>query len=154
MAMPELAFPNPDSPWFLPFFAVMWFLVCGVLAALSGWASLARGFRSVQPIQGERFRFASAAIGKRWFRVSYSGCLFFTVAPTGLGLSLFLPFRVMSPALFIPWSQVESVSVKRFLFMQSTVLRIHGQWSQVKVYGRPGVSIAKAYSIEASKNAL
>lgn len=152
--MPELAFPNPESPWFLPFFAVMWFLMCGVLAALSGWSSLAGHFRSGQPIQGERFRFASAAIGTRWFSVSYSGCLFFTVAPTGLGLSLFFPFRVMSPALFIPWSQVESVTAKRFLFMRSTVLRIHGQWSQLRVYGRPGVSILKAYSLKASQNAL
>jgi hypothetical protein len=147
-------FPDPSSPWFLPFFALGWLTVTGVIATLSGWSSLATQFRATQAIQGERFRFASASLGGRWLPVSYGNCLFVTVAPTGLSLSILFPFRLLSPPLFFPWSKVESVTEGRFLFMRFTLVRVVGHWSQIKVYGRLGKQILEAYKSVSSKNAL
>ncbi len=143
--MPESPFPDPASPWFFPFFVVMWVGVCSLLAVLSGWNSLASRFPSERAIEGEHFRFASAAFGRPWFPVSYGNCLFFTVAPAGLRLSILFLFRPLIPPMFIPWSQVESVSGHRFLFVRSTVIHFRDHWSGVKVYGRAGQCILKAY---------
>lgn len=143
--MPDSVFPNPASLWFFPFFILMWLSICSLLALLSGWKSLAARFPSAQVVEGESFRFASAAFGHSWFPVSYGNCLFFTVSPTGLHASIFFLFRPLSPPMFIPWSQVESVSAHRFLFVGSTVIRFRDHWSHIKVYGRAGQYILQAY---------
>jgi hypothetical protein len=147
--MQELAFPSPESPWFLPFFVAMWVAVCSALAVLSGWYGLAERFRAGTPLQGARFRFASASIGRAWFPVSYGNCLFFTVTPTGLGLSLLFIFRPLSPPLFVPWSEVSSVTERRFLFFRSALIRLNGHWSQIRVHGRAGQGILSAYESRA-----
>ena len=153
--MPPLTIPpDPNSPWFLPFFVLTWLAVAGLLAALSGWSSLATQFRASQPVEGERFRFASASIGARWLPVSYGNCLFVTVAPAGLRLSILFPFRFMSPPLYIPWSNVESVEEGRFLFMPFVAIRLVGHWSRIKLYGRLGQQVLRAHARARSKNAL
>jgi hypothetical protein len=123
----------------------MWVGICSMLAVFSGWKSLSSRFPSEQIVDGERFRFASAAFGQPWFPVNYSNCLFFTVAPTGLRLSILFLFRPLSPPMFIPWSQIESVSEQRFLFMRSTVVRFRDHWSRIRVYGSAGQYILRAY---------
>ena len=143
--MPEFSFPAPDSPWFLPFFLVMWLAITGLLAQVSGWASLATRFRRQLPVEGKTFRFASASMGLRWFPVSYGACLRFVVGPIGMRVSIWLPFRLLSPPLFFPWSQVESVVERRFLFMRSVVVRFVGHWSQMRVSGRVAKSILEAH---------
>ena len=140
-----------SSSWFFPCFALLWVAMTGVLATLSGWSSLATRFRSNQAVQGERFRFASASLGARWFPVTYGNCLFVTVAPSGFGLSVLVLFRLMSPPLFIPWSEVESATEGRFLFKRFTALRVVGHWSHVKVYGRVGQALLEAYRHAAPK---
>ena len=146
--------PDPSSPWFLPGFVLIWVAITGLLATLSGWSSLATQFRADQTIEGERFRFASASLGRRWLPVSYGNCLFFTVAPGGLSLSILFLFRLLSPPLFVPWSKVESIKEGRFLFMRFTVVRIAGHWSQLKVYGRLGQQVMAARKSASAKNAL
>jgi hypothetical protein len=139
--MDQFAFPSGDSPWFLPAFALLWIGVTAGLALLSGWTNLAEEFRSEQPVDGERFRFASAAIGARLFPVGYSNCLFLIVGPMGIGVSIFFLFRLLSPPLYIPWARVESVEQRRFLFLKSTVVRVAGHWPELKIYGRAGQHI-------------
>jgi len=151
--MPESAFPDPASPWFFPFFVLMWVSICSMLAVFSGWYSLASRFPAERAVEGERFRFASAAFGRPWFPVSYGNCLFFTVAPTGVRLSILFLFRPLSPPMFIPWSQVESVSEHRFLFARSTVVHFRGHWSRIKVYGRAGRYILEAHQRATSRRA-
>jgi hypothetical protein len=135
--------PNTVSPefmqqWFLPVFVVGWIAVCGLLARLSGWTILAQRFGADGPMEGERFRFASGSLGREIFPVSYGHCLFVTVGSQGLGISLFLPFRVLSPPLVIPWAEVESMTEGRILFFDVVVLAVRDSWVRLSLRGAAG----------------
>src|SRR5580704_5661625 len=91
-----------QSEWFFPLFVLWWLFLTGLLAYFGGWTSLAGRLRADGPdvpVDGKRFRFASGSLGRRFFPVSYGNCLFVVVAPQGLRLSIFLPFRFLSPPL-------------------------------------------------------
>jgi hypothetical protein len=77
--------------------------------------------------------------------VNYSGCLFVTVGETGFGLSLLFPFRFLSPPLFIPWSDVESVQEKRSLLRRYTEIRIRGRRSKIQLAGAAGKELHRTY---------
>lgn len=127
--------PDPGSPWFFAFFAVMWFGVSGLLAHLSGWSSMATRWRAPEDLAGERLRMQSASIGFRYFPVGYGSCLTVTVSERGLGLRLWFIFRFLSPPLFIPWSQVASVKEQRLLFFRHAIVQPQDHWSRIKLYG-------------------
>lgn len=135
-----------QSPWFFPLVVAAWFAITGLLAHAGGWASLARSFRARQPARGERFRFASGSMGGRILPVNYGACLFVSVSDAGMHLSLLYPFRFQSPALFIPWSEVESVTEKQLIFSTRAAVRVRGQWPTISVRGRAGQFIRVAYS--------
>jgi hypothetical protein len=135
-----------EPQWFFLFFAVMWFGICALLSVLSGWSGLAARFRTAQVRVGERFRFASGSMGASMrFPVNYRSCLFFTVANTGLLLSVFFPFRFLSPPLFIPWSEVESIATQHVWFSELAVVRIRGSSIKIMIRGRVGQAVSKAY---------
>lgn len=153
--MPDAPFSLLDqTQWFLPLFAAMWFGIGGLLAHLGGWARLATCFRAVAPASGERFRFVSGSMGLRFIPVSYGSCLFVSVNESGLHLSLFPLFRFQSPPLFIPWSRVQSVEEKTFLFTPYVVVRVRDHWPTIAVWGNAGRCIAKAFKNASSSTAL
>lgn len=93
---------DPSSPWFVVFFAAIWFGITGLLAIFSGWSSFATQWRAQVAPAGERFRMRSASIGMPFLPVSYGNVLTVTVSEHGLGLAVLFPFRFLSPPLFIP----------------------------------------------------
>jgi len=135
-----------EPKWFFPAFAAMWVGVTGLLAHLSGWATLAARFPSDDPVDGQRFRFASGSLGWRWVPVHYGNGLFVTVSPTGLRLSLFLPFRFLSPPLFVPWTAVESLMRKRIVFVTFTTLVLKGAWPRITLRGSSAQPLYQACS--------
>jgi hypothetical protein len=130
--------------------ATFWFGLRGLFARISGWESLASWFRVVELPAGERFRFASGAMGKGLMPVRYNSCLVVTVSDAGLGLSFVAVFG-KSPALFIPWEKVESAKSTRVMLTNATVIRVRGQWPTITLYGSPAVSAAAAYGRSLSK---
>jgi len=149
--------PTPDllePQWFIPVFAILWFGVSALLSLMSGWISLASGFRSTSAVQGQMFRFVSGSMGAAHFPVNYGNCLFVSVTESGFYLSVFFMFRFLSPPLFIPWTQVESVSPGRFLFMRYTTVRIRGHWARVSLYGKAGKAVPATYERAYGKRAL
>jgi hypothetical protein len=130
--------PDPSSPWFALFFAVMWFGITGFLSVLSGWYGFAAQWRSQGKPAGERFHMRSASIGKPFMPVGYGNVLTITVSDLGLGLAVLFPFRFLSPPLFIPWSQVSSVYEGRFLFFRHVVVQPINHRSRIKLYGEVG----------------
>ena len=52
----------------------------------------------------------------RFGLVNYKMCLHFGSSPSGLKLSVLLPFRFSHPALFIPWKDVQVESQESWLF--------------------------------------
>lgn len=136
-----------QSQWFYPTFALMWIAITGLLAQLGGWSTLARQFRSDESIQGERFRFVSGSMGKRFLPVSYGNCLFVVINDAGFGLSILFPFRILSPPLFIPWHAVASVERKKLLFLfPYTLIRIGGEWPTISIRGHAGRYLENAYA--------
>ena len=141
--------------WFFLFFVAMWAGVTALLAFMAGWPSLAARFRSSQNTEGERFRFASGSIGaSMWLPVSYRNCLFFTVADTGFLLSVFFLFRILSPPLFIPWLEVESITEERVWFLQTAVICIRDSSTKIMVRGRVAQALREAYERFSSQQTL
>jgi len=135
-----------EPEWFFPLFIAMWFGITGLLAHLGGWASLARRYRAAEPPSGERFRFASGSMGWRFLPVNYGGCLFVTVSEKGIHLSILFLFRFLSPPLFIRWSDMESVTEKRFIVSTYTAIRLRGEWPAIALRGRAGHYVREAYA--------
>jgi len=125
-----------EPQWLLPIIVAGWFAITGLLAHIGGWASLAAHFRADEVPPGERFRFLSGSLGNRYFPVNYGGCLFVTVAPAGLHLSVLFLFRFRSPPLFIPWREVDSVEQESVFFSRYTVIRIREHWPRIALRGR------------------
>ncbi|WP_295637687.1 hypothetical protein [uncultured Methylibium sp.] len=134
-----------EPQWLLLLFATMWVGITSLLAMMSGWSSLAGHVRADGRVDGQRFRFVSGSMGMRWFPVSYGGCLFVTVNDAGFGLAIFFLFRLMSPPLFVPWREVESVELRRFLFWRFVVVRVRNHWTAISIRGAAGDAILSAH---------
>jgi hypothetical protein len=139
-------FPEYMQQSFLPVFVLGWFLVTGLLAYLSGWVALAARFRADGPVDGARFQFSSGSLGRRFLPVSYGNCLFVTVNPQGLRLAIFLPFRFLSPPLYISWKDIDSMTERRILFFDVVTFTICDSWVLLSLRGAPGRGAKEAYS--------
>ncbi len=145
--MSQVSLPDAFDPqWLLPLIVLLWFGVTGLISLLSGWSSLAFQFRAAGPAQGEKFRFVKASVGRRFLPVNYSNCLFVTINETGFHLAILFLFRFLSPPLFIPWLQVESIAEKRLLYMRYVAVKIRGQWPTISIYGKAGKRILEVYA--------
>lgn len=130
----------------LALFVAGWLLVSGLLAHLGGWASLARDFAAQEPESGERYRFQSGSVGYRYFPVHYRGCLFLTLTPEGLHLSLLFLFRFQAPPLLIPWRAIESMTEERQFFTRYTVITLRDRWQRVRLRGDVGERVRAVYA--------
>lgn len=110
----------------VPAFAAFWLTMTGAISFLSGWHELAQRFGSGDSIDGERFRFRSAAIGWPAFPVSYGGSLFATVGARGFMLSILFPYRFLHPPLVIPWAEVERCEPVRYWFRRHAAVYVKG----------------------------
>ncbi len=143
-AVHPIAF-NPQ--WFLPALVVGMVAIAAVLAYLSGWRRLARSFPPVAQIDGERFYFASAKMGMvPWFQINYGVCLIITVGRAGIYVSIFMPFRLLCPDFFLPWSAVEGVAEQASALSRRMVVRIHGSPVTLALRGSLGHCVAATYA--------
>jgi hypothetical protein len=135
------------SPWFFVLFGLLWLGVGAVLARASGWRALAERFRSARPVDGARFRFVTGWIGASTWPVQYRGALFITISSEGFLLSIFFPFRLGSPSLFIPWTEVESATEEEAWFVNRAVVRLRGLPTTIMIAGRAGQRMVEAYAL-------
>lgn len=96
------------------FFAGLWCTVSLVLSA-GGWRQLSKSFPARDQPSGKRFFGESAKVGL----VAYNRCLTIYTSPEGIYLSVFLPFRLGHPPLFIPWDAMHNASEHRFLWLKT-----------------------------------
>lgn len=136
-----------DPRWFLPALIVGMAAVAALLAYLSGWRRLARRFPPVAQIDGERFYFASAKMGLvPWFQINYGVCLIITVGRAGIYVSIFMPFRLLCPDFFLPWSAVEGIEEQSSALSRRTVVHIHGTRVTMALRGSLGHCVAATYA--------
>jgi hypothetical protein len=87
----------------IPFFILFWCALLFLIAALTGWMRLARGFRETSTFTGPIWGCQSARM--RWGS-HYGSCLNVGADVMGLKLSVLFLFRPFHPPLFIPWSEI------------------------------------------------
>ena len=92
-------------PLLFPFFFVgMWLLVSFLLAAISGWRTLAHLYPARGTFSGKHYFFRSGNLNG----VRYGGCLTLGADRAGLSMSVLFMFRMGHPPIFIPWSDVQA----------------------------------------------
>lgn len=128
-------------------FVVFVIAFAGLMAAASGWRTLAQRFPHVMQAQGQRYRLASAKMGRvPWFPVNFGATLVVTVGPTGFSMSAYFPFRFFCPAFFVPWSEVESVKERSTALSRRTVVRFRDSSVQLALRGAVAQSVFVMYT--------
>ena len=136
-----------DPKLVLPALVVVMAVIAALLAYLSGWRELARRFPAAAQTDGERFYFASAKMGRvPWFLVNYGVCLIITVGRSGIYVSIFMPFRLLCPDFFVPWSAVEAVEEQATALSRRTVVRMRGSPVTLALRGSVGHCVAATYA--------
>lgn len=131
--------PQWMSPlWFVLAFAVVWAAVTWLISHASGWVGLAQCYRARRQAQGIALRVRAARMGQGAIG-RFRNVLTLWVSAGGLHLRLLFLFRINSPDLFVPWSDV-TVTTGRHLFFDyveltfrqapQIPLRIYGQAAQ------------------------
>ena len=134
-----------DPQWLFLLFVVTCLAGVAVLARIAGWSNLAVRLRARGVPRGESLRFVTGSLGSLNFPIKYKNCLRLILNDKGFYLSLMYPFKFASPALFVPWAQVESCAVEQVFSTQISSLRFRGQWSGLKLRGIAGQLSREAY---------
>jgi hypothetical protein len=143
----SLPLTDTDPSWLWAFALVLFLGVTACLGLLSGWWSLLGEFRAEEPTPGVRLRFVSGEIGRRYLPVRYGSTLLLTLSSRGFRLGVLFPFGILSPALFIPWSAVESLEwVSGTLAGRQVRLRLRGHWPMIMVRGRAAERLRDQYA--------
>lgn len=141
------------SLW-IPFVIVViaWLFVTGLLAFISGWSYLTTKYRADETTIGQTFYFASAEIGRTWFPVKYQNCLTFVVGERGFSIEPWLIFRFLSPRLFIPWTEVETMfGAKHWFYTKSYRMKISKSWVSLSVFGKLGTKMLESWTASRSR---
>ena len=139
--MPTLLEPQ----WLVPLFVATCLAGAALLARVAGWPSLAATIRAQSVPGGESLRFVTGSLGSLAFPIKYKSCLRLVLNGEGFYLALMFPFKVASPALFVPWTQVESCTVEQAFSRPIALLRFSGQWSVLKLHGVAAQLICEAH---------
>jgi hypothetical protein len=118
------------------FFVTLWCTICFVLSRVSGWALLARRFRADSRFLGRSWGWQSARM--RWL-CNYNHCLTFGSEVSGLYMSIMFLFRLGSPPLLIPWTEVTVWRRRRILLFRFVELRL-GSEEQVPLLLRANLA--------------
>jgi hypothetical protein len=123
---------------FIVLFPIVWVAVCILLSRMSGWHKLAEKYIRIDFVSGEKWRFRSARLRHS---VGYNGCVNFYANSEGLGISIFFPFRVGHPPLFIPWTDI-SISKETKFFRKMISFKVGREFPiPIIVYERLGYKI-------------
>jgi hypothetical protein len=115
-------------------FAAVWVGVLSLVARLGGWSRLAAAYRTREPFEGSRKRFASGSLlGGSLFGCpcDYSGSLTVGSNPEGLYIAVLPLFRPGHPPLFVPWQDVTAQVKKGWL--RTTVILTFRQVPSVRL---------------------
>lgn len=100
-----------------------WVVLSLVIGRLTGWAALARAYRSQWPMDGPRLRFQSLRLGS-WG--GYNQAITFACGMAGLHIAVLFILRPGHPPLFVPW---EDVTVRaeewKLFFLRGRCVRMY-----------------------------
>lgn len=100
---------------FILYLCLIWSAVIFSLSFISGWRKLQGSFPAQK---GPRLKY-SLASGTFRYVVGYHNVLWLRSDRDGLHLAISIAFRLGHPDLFIPWSEIEILPKRRFLFFRT-----------------------------------
>lgn len=137
--------PILEPQWLVLLFVGICLAGIAVMARIAGWSSLAVSLRAHSVPAGESLRFVTGSLGSESFPIKYKNCLRLVLNGEGFYLSLMRPFKFASPALFVPWSEVESCAVEQAFSTQTVTFKFRGQWASLKLRGTAGQVAREAH---------
>ena len=134
-----------ESQLLMPTFFAVYLAAVAVIARIAGWPSLAVTLRARVVPSGESLRFVTGSLGSLAFPIKYRKCLRLVLNEQGFYLSLMFPFKFASPAVFVPWIQVQSCAVEQVLSTRIVTIQFKGQWAALTLRGIAGHLVHQAY---------
>ena len=108
--------PQWASPLLVAFcFVALWIAVTWLLSHISGWVALARLYRAGRDAVGIPVRLRAARMG-RGATGQFRNVLTLWVGTEGIQLRLQLLFRINSPDLFVPWTEITVTRGRQLFF--------------------------------------
>lgn len=92
-------------------FPLFWMAIVYLISRVGGWSELAARFGHDGPVTGDVFKWCSARLR---VACNYSNCLTVTVCDEGIHIRTLVFFKVGHPPLFIPWTAVRDLKVRRY----------------------------------------
>ncbi len=89
----------------------MWVFVLFALSRQSGWARLAEDFsqnKDRDPIDGIKYKLSSGKMNN----ASFSNCILIGANEHGVGMKIMFLFSLFHKPLFIPWSNIKSITLE------------------------------------------
>ena len=129
----------------MPIFFAVFLAAVAVMARIAGWPSLAVTLRARVVPTGESLRFVTGSLGSTAFPIRYRKCVRLVLNEQGFYLSLMFPFKFASPAVFVPWIQVQSCAVEQVLSSRIVTIQFKGQWAALTLRGIAGQLAHQAY---------
>ena len=131
------------EPWaFCTVFLLVWL---GMFWDPTGWRLLAERFGTSTKVEGAQYGFVTGSVFRPgWSWMSYGYCLTVNVNRQGFGLSTWFIFGLNSPPLFMPWSEVDTVTLLGALWGKRALITFRGTESKVVLYGRAGRAVVHA----------
>jgi hypothetical protein len=123
---------------FALFFVALWLAITFLLSYISGWAFLARYYRTARPFEGRYERIRASQMGPLGPFGGARNALYVGIDPQGLHLRMFILFRINCRDLFIPWAEITVTRGRSFFqdfvefhFRQAPKIR-------VRIFGKAG----------------
>jgi len=116
---------------FCVFFPLLWTLITFFVSRVSGWASLAKHYKTDLPAPEHTRSLQSAIIGG----ARYNGVLSIGINTEGIYLKPFILFSFFHPPLFIPWSDT-SVKLGKYYFWDTQIIEVgkSGRITIIRLY--------------------
>jgi hypothetical protein len=98
---------------FIPFFALLWLGITGLIWVIGGWRALAQSnpVPPVFPEAGETFSFQSVRFG---FLGNYNSCITITVYSDGVRIVPIFLFSLFHKALYFSYNKMSNPAFGRF----------------------------------------
>ncbi len=129
---------------------VLTFFIAMLKPFVSGWRQLAKIYPFREISIGEEFYSIHGITGQVFFPVEYVRTLNILISSSGLSMESTARFSFMTPKLFIPWENIDSVSKTRHFFRLAFRIRVQNSWVTIFILGDAGKAILEAWTASRS----
>lgn len=139
---------SPHAAVAMLVFVAISIFVGAALAGAGGWRALAERYPVPVAASSEeqRYRFTSIrTAGGLLGTATYNSCVTVGVGYRGFSLTLWAPFRLFHPPLFIPWEAVENCR---------SIEHYWGKWTQVTVRDGGSLTVTGRAAAAISRHAV